>query len=184
MEGSASPPIVRVRPAMPGDVPALFRMKRELTHAEGNDAILVATERDWLRDGFGPDARFRSFLAEQAATPIGMITYSDVYMTALGGVVFSIQDLYVDPARRKLGAGRALVTEVAAAAIERGVPLIQLNVLDSNPARKFYRRLGFQHLRPCLTYAVGGAPMLLLALPEGTTAAPPALNRTSREPQT
>ncbi|MGO8919946.1 MAG: N-acetyltransferase family protein [Stellaceae bacterium] len=172
MEGSSSPTL-RIRPARPGDVPALFRMKLDLTRAEGNEVVLVATERDWLRDGFGPDARFRSFLAEQAATAIGMVTYSEVYMTALGGVVFSIQDLYVDPARRKLGAGRALVTEVAAAAIERGAPLIQLNVLDSNPARQFYRRLGFQHLRPCLTYAIGGGPMLTLALPAGATAAPP-----------
>ncbi len=173
MEGSASRPTLRVRPAKPGDVPTLFRMKLDLARSEGNEGVLVATERDWLRDGFGPDARFRSFLAELAATTIGMVTYSEVYMTALGGAVFSIQDLYVDPARRKLGAGRALVTEVAAAAIERGVPLIQLNVLDSNPARKFYHRLGFRHLRPCLTYAIGGAPMLTLALPAGVTAAPP-----------
>jgi len=171
MEGSASRPTLRVRPAKPGDVPTLFRMKLDLARAEGNESVMVATERDWLRDGFGPDARFRSFLAEQATTAIGMITYSEVYMTALGGVVFSIQDLYVEPAQRKLGAGRALVIEVAAAAVERGVPLIQLNVLDSNPARKFYRRLGFQHLRQCLTYAIGGAPMLTLALPG--TAAPP-----------
>lgn len=173
MEGSASRPTLRVRPAKPGDVPTLFRMKLDLARSEGNEGVLVATERDWLRDGFGPDARFRSFLAELAATIIGMVTYSEVYMTALGGAVFSIQDLYVDPARRKLGAGRALVTEVAAAAIERGVPLIQLNVLDSNPARKFYHRLGFRHLHPCLTYAIGGAPMLTLALPAGVTAAPP-----------
>jgi ribosomal protein S18 acetylase RimI-like enzyme len=178
MEGSASPPLLRVRPAKPGDVPALYRMKLELTRSEGSEAVLVATERDWLRDGFGPDARFRSLIAEQAGGAVGMATYSEVYMTALGGVVFSIQDLYVDPARRKLGAGRALVAAVAAAAVERGVPLIQLNVADTNPARKFYRRLGFQHLRDCLTYAIGGAPMMTLALtgapsptgslPEGT----------------
>lgn len=171
MEGNAAQPALRVRPAKPGDVPTLFRMKLDLARSEGNEGVLIATERDWLRDGFGPDARFRSFLAEQAVTAIGMITYSEVYMTALGGSIFSIQDLYVDPSRRKLGAGRALVAEVAGAAIERGVPLIQLNVLDSNPARKFYRRLGFQPLPECLTYAIGGAPMLTLALP-GTAIAP------------
>ncbi len=156
--------MLHVRPARPGDVPALFRMKLELARSEGNEAVLVATEHDWLRDGFGPDARFRSFLAEQAGAAIGMATYSEIYMTALGGIVLCLQDLYVDPARRKLGAGHALVAAVAAAAVERGAPLIQLNVLDSNPARKFYRRLGFQNLRECLTYAIGGAPMLTLAV--------------------
>jgi len=165
MEGSASSPLLRVRPARPGDVPTLFRMKLALARAEGNEAVVVATEREWLRDGFGPDARFRSFLAEQSGGAVGMITYSDVYMTALGGVVFSIQDLYVEPGRRQLGAGRALVTAVAAAAVERGVPLIQLNVENANAARKFYRRLGFQHLRECLTYVIGGEPLLTLALP-------------------
>ena len=169
MEGSISPPL-RVRPARPADVPALFRMKLELTRSEGNEAVLRATERDWQRDGFGPNARFRCYVAEQAGAPVGMVTYSEVYMTALADVVFSIQDLYVDPARRKLGAGRALVTAVAAAAVQQGVPLIQLNVLDGNAARKFYRRLGFQHLRECLTYAIGGEPLLNLALPAAATA--------------
>lgn len=167
MAGGAHPAELNVRPATPGDVPVLFRMKRALTSAEGHEAILRATERDWLRDGFGPAARFRCFLAEAGGAPIGMITFSEVYMTALAGSIFSIQDLYVEPDRRRLGAGRALVAAVAAAAVERGVPLIELAVMDDNPARKFYRRLGFRHLEPCLTYAVGGESLLALALPPG-----------------
>lgn len=51
------------------------------------------------------------------------------------------------------------------AAVEKGIPLIQLNVHENNPARRFYRRLGFGHLRECLTYAIGGQAMLQLALP-------------------
>ncbi|HUH86114.1 MAG TPA: GNAT family N-acetyltransferase [Stellaceae bacterium] len=155
---------VRVRPARPGDVPVLYRMKQALTREEGNDAVLRASERDWTRDGFGPDARFRIFVAEADDAVVAMATYSEVYLTALGGTVFSVQDLYVDPAWRRHGLGRALLAQVATAAIEHGIPLIQLNVLESNAARKFYRRLGFQHLRECLTYAVGGKPMLALAL--------------------
>jgi ribosomal protein S18 acetylase RimI-like enzyme len=169
MEGSTAPPL-RVRPAKPGDVPTLYRMKLALARAEGDEAVLVASERDWLRDGFGPDARFRSVLAEEGTTALGMATYSEVYLTGLGGMIFSLQDLYVDPAQRKRGTGRALVAAVAAAAVERGVPLIQLNVLDTNPARAFYRSLGFQHLGECLTYAIGGAPMLTLA--RATAASP------------
>ena len=174
MEGSVQPSKLRTRPAKPGDVPGLFRMKQELSAAEGNEAVLRATERDWLRDGFGPDAQFRCFIAEEGGAPIGMVTYSEVYLTALGGAIFAIQDLYIEPRARRLGAGRALVSAVAAAAIERGIPLIQLTVMDDNPARKFYRCLGFEHLKECLTYAIGGQPMLTLALP---TAAAPVLPR-------
>jgi ribosomal protein S18 acetylase RimI-like enzyme len=160
-----APSTVRVRPAKPGDVPILFRMKQDLAKAEGNEGVLRASENDWLRDAFGREARFRCFLAEQDSAIIGMVTYSEVYLTALGGAIFSIQDLYIEPAFRRHGAGGVLVTQVAAAAVERGIPLIQLNVLPDNPARKFYHRLGFRHLRECLTYAIGGQPMLELALP-------------------
>ena len=155
----------RVRPAKPGDVPTLLTMKLALARAEGNESVLRATERDWLRDGFGPDARFRCFVAERQGALAGMATYSETYFTALGGAVFTIQDLYVEPSGRKLGIGRALVAQVAAAAVEKGIPLIQLNVHENNPARRFYRRLGFGHLRECLTYAIGGQAMLQLALP-------------------
>ena len=158
-------PSFRIRPARPGDVPALLGMKRALARAERNEAVLRATAPDWLRDGFGPNARFRSFVAERQAAPAGMITYSEVYLTALGGVVFSVQDLWVEPDCRKLGMGAALMAQVAAAAIENGIPLIQLSVHEGNPARRFYRRLGFGHLRECLTYAIGGQQMLELALP-------------------
>ena len=148
-------------------------MKLALARAEDNEAVLRATERDWLRDGFGRDARFRSFVAERQAALVGMITYSEVYLTALGGPVFSVQDLYVEPDCRKLGLGAALMAHVAAAAVENGIPLIQLTVLKSNPARRFYRRLGFGHLRECLTYAIGGQPMLELALPASGALIPP-----------
>lgn len=154
---------LRIRPAIPADVPAVFRMKRALARDEGNEAVLRASEQDWLRDGFGPGAPFHCLVAEWGAEPIGMVTYSAVYMTALGGPIFTVQDLYVEPARRKLGAGRALLARVAAAALECGVPLIELNVMDASPARKFYRRLGFGHLKQCLTYAIGGDAMTALA---------------------
>jgi GNAT superfamily N-acetyltransferase len=162
MEGSAQSVGLRVRPATPGDVPALFRMKRALTAMEGGDAILRATEEHWRRDGFGPAARFRSFIAEAAGRPAGMVTCSEVYMTALGGPVFSVNDIYVEPAQRRLGTGRKLLAAVAALALERGVPLIVLSVTDANPARSFYDRLNFRNLAGCLTYAIGGEPLMAL----------------------
>jgi diamine N-acetyltransferase len=102
-------------------------------------------------------------VAESGSTIVGMLTYSEFYLTALADVVLSIQDLFVEPAHRGSGAGRALLATLAAHAVDRRIPLIQLNVQDDNPARQFYRRAGFQHLRGCLTYAVGGRPMQDLA---------------------
>jgi GNAT superfamily N-acetyltransferase len=171
------PPALRIRAATPADVPVLFRLKQALTEAEGDDGVLRATQADWLRDGFGGEARFSSLVAESGGAVIGMLTYSDVYLTALAGVVLSIQDFFVEPAHRRRGAGRALVAALATLALKRGVPLIQLNVRDDNPARQFYGRTGFQHLRGCLTYAVGGQPMQDLA--RGTLPQPGAKRKTT-----
>jgi ribosomal protein S18 acetylase RimI-like enzyme len=172
MEGSLKAPKLRIRPARPADIAEIFAMKRALTADEGNEAVLRASEQDWLRDGFGRAPRFCCIVAEAETTLIGMATYNEIYLTALGGPIFTIQDLYVAPGRRKLGAGRALVAEIAAVALERGIPLIELAVREDNAARKFYRRLGFRHLKECLTYAIGGEPMLALTLPAGSGVAP------------
>lgn len=166
----AEAPHLRIRPACPEDIPAAFAMKRALAIAEGHEGVLRASEQDWRRDAFGPEPRFRCIVAAAGAALVGMLTYSELYMTALAGPIFSIQDLYVEPQSRRLGAARALVAEVAAAAVERGIPLIELTVMDKNPARQFYHRLGFRHLEDCLTYAVGGAPMLALAASRGRPA--------------
>jgi GNAT superfamily N-acetyltransferase len=152
-----------VRPAKPADIPALFRLKQRLAEGEGNEAVLRATESDWRRDAFASPPRFRALLAEAGEQIFGMVTFCGIYSTALAGPIFSIQDLFVEAAYRKLGAGRALLARVAETAIAEGVPLLQLDVHAGNPARSFYRTVGFQHLRDCLTYAIGGAAMLALA---------------------
>jgi ribosomal protein S18 acetylase RimI-like enzyme len=156
-------PSFEVRLARPADIEALFCLKRELARAEGNEGVLRATARDWLRDGFGADAQFTALVAEKGGRIVGMLTYSPVYLTALAGRVFSIQDLFVDAAQRKAGIGHALLARLSAIAMAQGVPLIQLNVHEDNAARQFYGRAGFQQLRECLTYAIGGGAMRDLA---------------------
>ena len=155
----------QVRLARPADVEAIFRLKQELARAEGNEGVLRATARDWLRDGFGSRAQFTALVAEGDGRLLGMLTYSPIYLTALAGRVFSVQDLFVDPDRRKAGIGRALLARLAAIALAQGVLLIQLNVHEENAARQFYDRTGFRHLRECLTYAIGGDAMRDLAVP-------------------
>ena len=156
-------PAVQVRLARPADVEAVFRLKQALARAEGNEGVLRATARDWLRDGFGSKAQFTALVAEGGGRIVGMLTYSPIYLTALAGRVFSIQDLFVEPDQRKAGIGRALLARLSAIAMAQGIPLIQLNVHEENVARQFYDRAGFRHLRECLTYAIGGGAMRDLA---------------------
>ena len=151
-----------VRPATPADVPALLRLKRQLAILENAEFVLRASPQDWLRDGFGPHARFTAFVAEHAGAVIGMVTASERYYTSWAGCTLYIQDIYVEPDWRGCGMGAALLGCVAALAIEHGSPLVELTVREDNPARGLYRGLGFHQIE-CANYAIAGLALANLA---------------------
>jgi ribosomal protein S18 acetylase RimI-like enzyme len=151
-----------VRPATPADVPALLRLKRQLAILEDAEFVLRATPQDWLRDGFGPGARFTAFVAEHAGGVVGMATASERYYTSWAGCTLYIQDIYVEPGWRGRGIGAALLGCVAALAIERGSPLVELTVRENNPARRLYGRLGFRQVE-CANYVIAGPALANLA---------------------
>jgi ribosomal protein S18 acetylase RimI-like enzyme len=153
-----------VRPAAPADVPALLRLKRELATLENAEFVLRATAQDWLRDGFGPQRRFTAFVAEHAGAVVGMVTASERYYTSWAGCTLYIQDIYVEPVWRGRGLGTALLACVAALAVGRGTPLIELTVREDNPARGLYGRLGFHQVQ-CANYVVAGPALAKLAAP-------------------
>ncbi len=160
----------RVRAAQPGDVPALMRLKRLLALGEDGLHAVRATAADWLRDGFGPDAGFTAFVAEDAghardgAGVIGMATCSRRLITGWSGPVIFLQDLYVEAAYRQHGVAGALVARVAALAREVGSPIVELTVRADNPsAQNFYQRHGFAPVPQCLTYVLAGPALGALA---------------------
>lgn len=136
--------------------------------------VLRATVRDWLRDGFGDRAQFTALVAQGGGRIVGILTSNSIYLTVLAGRVFSVQDLFVEPEKRKDGVGHALLARLSAIAMAQGILLIQLNVHEDNAARQFYDRAGFQHLRECLTYAIGGGAMRDLAAMADLGVMPPA----------
>jgi hypothetical protein len=104
MDNSTRPTRFTVRPAQPWDIPALMRLKRLLAQSEDSLHAVCATEADWLRDGFGPNAGFTAFVAERAdiATGdsvvgnsiVGMATCSQRVVTGWNGpVIFSARSL-------------------------------------------------------------------------------------------
>ncbi|XP_050744704.1 thialysine N-epsilon-acetyltransferase isoform X1 [Drosophila biarmipes] len=58
------------------------------------------------------------------------------------GRYFFVEDIYVRPEHRKRGAGKRIFLEVSARAVELKCPRLEFNVLEWNPARKFYESLG------------------------------------------
>jgi ribosomal protein S18 acetylase RimI-like enzyme len=153
----------RVRPAEPKDIPALMRLKRLLAQGENALHAVRASEADWLRDGFGANAGFTAFVAEDLSGVIGMAICSARIITGWNGPVIFLQDLIVEPHCREHGVASALMTRVAALARDVGSPIVELTVRSDNPAQDFYVRKGFQPLPHCLTFVLAGPALDALA---------------------
>jgi len=152
-------PAVSVRPATPADIPALMRMKASLLALEDSLHVATASEADWRRDGFGPQALFQALIAEISGEAAGMATYSRRGFPGWKGCAFFLHDLYVDEAFRGRGCARALMAQLAAEAKAKNAAFIELTVDAGNTARKFYERVGFAHVRHCMSY-VAAQPAL------------------------
>jgi GNAT superfamily N-acetyltransferase len=136
-----------LRPATPADVPLILAFIRELAEYEREPDAVHATEADLLRDGFGPAKRFDCLIADytesSVTAAVGFVLYFYNYSTWRGHAGIYVEDLYVRPSHRGKGIGKALLTRVAAIAVEEGCPRLEWSVLDWNtPSIAFYQQLG------------------------------------------
>jgi GNAT superfamily N-acetyltransferase len=141
-----------IRFAEPGDTGLLLRLIRELAAYEKAPVAVVATKDDLRRYGFGPDRQFEAILGFLDGEPAGFALFHPRFSTWLGRPGMYLEDLYVTEAARERGVGRRLMIRLAAIAVERGWGRIDFQVLDWNPARNFYHRLGMAHLGEWLRY--------------------------------
>jgi GNAT superfamily N-acetyltransferase len=132
-----------IRPATPADVPTILHFIRELALYEREPDAVTATEADILRDGFTEPQRFRCLIAELDSAAVGFALYFTSYSTWEGHHGIYLEDLFVSPEHRGLGLGKALLSRVAAIAVEEGCPRLEWSVLDWNqPSIDFYHRIG------------------------------------------
>jgi len=154
---------VSIRQAVAADAATIVRMIRALAEYEQLLDQVRIQEADVLRDGFGPRPRFECLLAEIAGEAVGFALYLDDYSTFEGRAGIFVEDLFVTDAARGRGVGRMLLARLASIARERGATSLHLIVLDWNPARVFYDRLGFTETRGWLPYGLSGAALDRLA---------------------
>ena len=115
------------------------------------------------RRGLCDIGRIQAPLAFLDGEPVGFALFHPRFSTWLGRPGVYLEDLFVTQAARGKGVGRRLMTRLAAIAVERGWERIDFQVLDWNPARDFYRRLGIEHLGEWLRYGGDAAALCRLA---------------------
>lgn len=153
-----------IRKATRADVPAVLALVKELAAYEREPDAVLASEADFLRDGFGERPAFHVLIADEEADVIGFALYFFSYSTWVGRRCLYLEDLFVQPAQRGHGAGIALMAALAKEAIAHDCRRFVWQVLDWNePAIAFYERLGAKVLREWLTVRLEGDALASLA---------------------
>src|SRR5580658_3477740 len=134
--------MLSIRTATVSDVPLLLRFSRELAAYERQPDAVVIKEETLSRDGFGPQPKFRSLIAEWDGEAIGYALFFGFYSSWKGSGIF-LEDLFVRETYRGRGIGRAILSEVARIARQEGSYGIRWEVLGWNEsAIRFYKSLG------------------------------------------
>jgi GNAT superfamily N-acetyltransferase len=133
----------RIRPAAAADCPTLLGLVRELADYEALTHLVTATEASIAETLFGRDANAEALLAEADQQAVGFALCFHNVSTFLGRRGLYLEDLYVQPAWRGRGIGKALLRACARIAVERRCGRFEWMALDWNaPAIGFYESLG------------------------------------------
>ena len=149
-----------IRPATSQDVATLVELVRELAEYERSpDSVeLVPEQLDAVL--FGDSPTVFAHVAEVEGRIVGMAIRFLNFSTWTGRNGIYLEDLYVRPAHRGHGIGKALLAELARLAVDDGFPRIEWSVLDWNtPAIAFYRSIGAVPMDEWTRYRLSGAAL-------------------------
>jgi GNAT superfamily N-acetyltransferase len=139
--------MLKIRPATAADAATITTLVRELAEYEKLAHEARATPADFLRELQADDPVIRVLIAEWNGEPAGFALYFFNFSTFVGRPGLYLEDLFVRPALRSHGIGRALLRELARIARERNCGRMEWAVLDWNePALKFYQSLGARQM--------------------------------------
>jgi GNAT superfamily N-acetyltransferase len=136
----------RIRPARPEDAGTLLGLIRELAEYERLGDEVVGTE-ELLVESLFERGMAEALIAESGGEPVGYAIFFTTFSTFECRPGLWVEDVFVRPALRRGGIGRAMLAEIAGIAVERGCARLEWMALDWNqPALRFYARLGARQL--------------------------------------
>jgi GNAT superfamily N-acetyltransferase len=145
--------MLNVRPATRADAPTIAALVRELADYEKLLPEAKATAADFLRELDSPHPVIHVLIAEWNGEPCGFALYFFNFSTFVARPGLYLEDLFVRPAQRSHGIGRALLRALARIAQERNCGRMEWAVLDWNePALRFYQSLGARQMKEWIVH--------------------------------
>jgi GNAT superfamily N-acetyltransferase len=138
---------LRIRPAEKDDCALIWALLRELAAYEKLLDKFTIDAAQLAQDFFGPKPAAVCDLAFYGEEPAGLATYYWTYSSFTAARGLFVEDLFVRPASRGRGHGKALLKHLANKAAAHGAVRLEWRVLDWNePAIDFYKSIGAQPL--------------------------------------
>jgi GNAT superfamily N-acetyltransferase len=146
-----------IREARDEDVVAVVALVHELAAYEREPESCTLTEAQLHTALFGPQAVAHCHVAEVDGEVVGCAIWFLSFSTWRGVAGIHLEDLFVRPAHRGSGLGRALLAALAGVCADRGYARLEWQVLDWNePSIGFYRSLGAVPMDEWTTYRLDG----------------------------
>jgi GNAT superfamily N-acetyltransferase len=156
--------LVRVRAATPDDVPQIYAFIVQLAVYEREPDAVTGTPEMLAEALFGHRPSAEALIAELDGEPAGFAVFHGTFSTWECQPGIWLEDLYVPDRYRKAGVGRALLTDLAALALQRGCPRLEWHALDWNElALGFYQRLGAERMSAWELHRLQGEALVRVA---------------------
>jgi GNAT superfamily N-acetyltransferase len=174
-------PEFTIRFAVAEDVPLILRFIQGLAEYERLTHEVTATEEMLRETLFGARRMAEVLVGDYQGQPVGFALFFHNFSTFLGRPGIYLEDLFVIPAMRGRGFGRALLTYLAKLATERNCGRLEWAVLDWNePSIKFYKKLGAVPMEDWTVFRLTGAALDTQALAFGAEGHDRALDVAAR----
>ncbi|WP_117191146.1 GNAT family N-acetyltransferase [Rhizobium terrae] len=146
-----------LREATRNDAATLLGFIRELAIYEKAEHEVAATVETIEQSIFGETSVTRALICEQNGVAVGMAIWFYSYSTWQARNGLYLEDLYVTPRARGLGAGKAMLRRLAQIALENGCGRFEWSVLDWNePAIRVYETIGAEPMNEWIRYRLSG----------------------------